>query len=74
MAHSIKLELPDAVILVGLWSLPAEGGARWVRKIKESSGSTLYTHINQAVRGIVSLVPQVGDELHGGAENTTLAC
>jgi predicted PurR-regulated permease PerM len=63
MAHSIKLEIPDALILVGLWSLPTEGAARWVRRIKESSGSALYTNIDEAVRGIVSLVPQVGDEL-----------
>src|ERR1700732_2600155 len=68
MAHSIKLEIPDALILVGLWSLPTEGAARWVRRIKESSGSALYTNINQAVRGIVSLVPQVGDELPVSAE------
>jgi predicted PurR-regulated permease PerM len=68
MAHSIKLEVPDALILVGLWSLPIEGAARWVRKIKESSGSALYTNIDQAVRGIVSLVPQVGDELQVPAE------
>ena len=63
MAHSIKLEIPDALILVGLWSLPTEGAARCVRRIKESSGSALYTNIDEAVRGIVSLVPRVGDEL-----------
>ena len=68
MAHSIKLEVPDALILVGLWSLPTEGAARWVRRIKESSGSALYTNIDQAVRGIVSLVPQVGDEFPARAE------
>src|SRR6202047_1549418 len=68
MAHSIKLEIPDALILVGLWSLPTEGAARWVRRIKESSGSALYTNIDQAVRGIVSLVPQVGDEFPARAE------
>jgi predicted PurR-regulated permease PerM len=68
MAHSIKLEVPDALILVGLWSLPTEGAARWVGRIKESSGSALYTNIDQAVRGIVSLVPQVADELPAGAE------
>ena len=63
MANSIKLELPDARILLGLWSLPTEGAARWIRKIKESSGSALYTNIDQALRGIASLVPQVSDEL-----------
>jgi AI-2E family transporter len=68
MAHSIKLEVPDALILVGLWSLPTEGAARWVRRIKESSGSALYTNIDQAVRGIISLVPQAGDEFLAPAE------
>jgi len=68
MAHSIKLEVPDALILVGLWSLPTEGAARWVRRIKESSGNALYTNIDEAVRGIASLVPQVADELQARAE------
>jgi hypothetical protein len=63
MANSIKLELPDARIFLGLWSLPTEGAARWIRKIKESSGSALYTNLEEAIRGIASLVPQVSDEL-----------
>jgi hypothetical protein len=73
MAHSIKLEIPDALILVGVWSKPTEGATRWVRKIKESSGSALYTNIDQAVEGIASLVPRVGDELQARAEDTTQA-
>jgi hypothetical protein len=68
MAHSIKLEIPDALILVGLWSLPAEGAARWVKRIKESSGSALYIDIEQAIRAIASMVPQVGDELQARVE------
>jgi hypothetical protein len=48
MAKSIKLEVPDAQILVGLWSLPTEGAARWIRRIKESSGSALYTNAKDA--------------------------
>ena len=63
MANSIKLEVPDARILLGLWSLPAEGAARWIRRIEESSGSALYTNIEQAIRGMTCLVPQVSDEL-----------
>ena len=63
MANSIKVEVPDARILLGLWSLPTEGAARWIRKIKESSGTALCTNIEEAIRGIVSLVPQVSDEL-----------
>jgi predicted PurR-regulated permease PerM len=68
MANSIKLEVPDARILLGLWSLPTEGTARWIRRIKESSGSALYTNIEQAIRGIAALVPQVGDELQTSQE------
>ena len=71
MASSIKRELPDALILVGLWSLPTEGAARWVKRIKRSSGSTLYTNIDQTVEGIASRVPQVSDKLPIGPENTT---
>jgi predicted PurR-regulated permease PerM len=63
MANSIKLEVSDAQILLGLWSLPTEGAARWIRRIKESSGSALYTNIEEAIRGIASLVPQVSEEL-----------
>jgi len=61
MAHSIKLELPDALILVGLWSLPAEGAARWVKRIKDSSGSEIYTNIDEAVQGIASRAPPKHD-------------
>src|SRR3984957_4992635 len=68
MANSIKLEVPDAQILLGLWSLPTEGAARWLRRIKESSGSALYTNIDQAIRGIASLVPKVSDEIETRAE------
>ena len=71
MANSIKLEVPDARILLGLWSLPTEGAARWIRRIKESSGSALYTNIEQAIRGIASLVPKVSEEIETRAENKT---
>src|SRR5258707_570539 len=57
MARSIKLEVPDALILVGLWSLPTEGAARWVRRIRESSGSAFYTNIDQSARRIDFLDP-----------------
>jgi predicted PurR-regulated permease PerM len=63
MADAIRLEVPDARILVGLWSLPTEGAARSVKRIRASSGSTLYTNIDEAVRGIVSLAPQAEEEL-----------
>jgi predicted PurR-regulated permease PerM len=68
MANSIALEVPDARILLGLWSLPTEGASRWIRRIKESSGSALYTNIEQAIRGIASLVPKVNEEIETRAE------
>ena len=68
MANSIKMELPDTQILLGLWSLPTEGAARWIRRIRESSGSALYTNVEQAIRGIASLVPKVSDEIETRAE------
>ncbi|HXM02914.1 MAG TPA: hypothetical protein VN939_09950 [Chthoniobacterales bacterium] len=68
---SIKPEVPDALILVGLWSLATEGAAQWVRRIKKSSGNTLYTNIDQAVVGIASRVPRAGDERQVSLENKT---
>ena len=63
MAQFIKLGLPDARILVGLWSLPTEGAARLVRRIKESSGGAIYTNIDEAVRGVASLAHPADDEV-----------
>jgi predicted PurR-regulated permease PerM len=68
MANSMKVEIPEAQILLGLWSLPSEGAARWIKRIRESSGSALYTNIDEAIRGIAALVPRVGDELQAHAE------
>ena len=62
MAHSIQQLHPGALIFVGLWSLPREGAARSVRKIKESSGSVVYTSLSDAVRGITSLISAVDKE------------
>jgi predicted PurR-regulated permease PerM len=68
MAHSIQQLLPDALIFVGLWSLPREGASRSVRKIKESSGSIVYTNLDEAVRGISSLIATGEKELPTTAE------
>jgi predicted PurR-regulated permease PerM len=64
MAHSIQQLVPGALIFVGLWSLPKEGAARSVRKIKESSGSVVYTNLNEAVRGIATLRSAADKEPH----------
>jgi hypothetical protein len=52
-----------------LWAFGACGlkALRWIKE-KESSGSVLFTNIEQAIRGIASLVPQVGDEVETHAE------
>jgi hypothetical protein len=56
MARSLQISLPDAVVLIGLWSLPSEGAARLIRKIKESQACSVYTDLDQAVQGIASLI------------------
>ena len=54
MAESIHRALPQAVILVGLWSLPDSGSAQLMRQIRESAASDVYTNLNEAVQGIVT--------------------
>jgi predicted PurR-regulated permease PerM len=56
MARSIQVLLQDSVIVVGLWSLPSQGAARLVRRIRESLATNVYTNLEQAVQGIASLV------------------
>jgi hypothetical protein len=56
MARSVQISVPDSLIAVGLWSLPSEGAARLIRKIKVSVVGGVYTNLEQAVRGISSLV------------------
>jgi predicted PurR-regulated permease PerM len=55
MARSIQRLLPNAVIGIGLWSLPPAGAARLIRRIRESSVHSIYTNLDEAVRGIVAL-------------------
>jgi len=56
MARSIQSVLPDILIVVVLWSLPPAGAARLIRRIKESSVRSVYTNLDEAVRGIGALV------------------
>jgi predicted PurR-regulated permease PerM len=62
MARSIKALLPEALILVGLWSLPPQGGARLIKKITESSVGSVYISLEQAVRGIASFASSALEE------------
>ncbi len=74
MVESIKILLPDAVIMIGLWSLPPEGAARLIKKIRASEDGGVYTNLGEAVRGIVSfattgrqeLAPKAPDGLYPG--------
>jgi hypothetical protein len=62
ITRSIKEVLPEAIVLVGLWGLPPQGGARVIRKIEESSAGSVYTSLREAVRGIDSLVSTASEE------------
>jgi predicted PurR-regulated permease PerM len=64
MARAIRFLLPEAVIMAGLWSLPPTGAARLMKKIQESENAEIYTHLDKAVRGIVTLISPVGNDLH----------
>jgi predicted PurR-regulated permease PerM len=66
MTRSIKEVLPEAIVLVGLWGLPSQGGARVIRKIEESSAGSVYTSLREAVRGIDSLVSTASEEACSG--------
>jgi predicted PurR-regulated permease PerM len=55
VTRSIQSQLPDAVILIGLWSLPPAGAARLIRRIRESSVHGVYTNLDEAVQGVFSL-------------------
>jgi hypothetical protein len=55
MTRSIQDLVPDAMVCVGLWTLPREGAARLIRRITESSATRVFTNLNEAVRAIVSL-------------------
>ena len=58
VARSLREELPDAAVLIGLWSLPPQGASRLIRRLRELAVGGVYTNLDQAVRGIVALVPQ----------------
>jgi predicted PurR-regulated permease PerM len=51
MIRAIRQVSPDSAISVCLWSLPREGAARWIRRIRESSHA-VYTGMEEAVRNI----------------------
>ena len=66
MTRSIQMLLPDAVIVVCLWSLPPTGAARLVRRIRESGVGGIYTNLDHAVKGIALLISATPQEPHSG--------
>jgi hypothetical protein len=64
MARSLRVSFPQATLLVGLWSLPPQGAARLLKRLEDTAIGGVYTNLQQAVRGIVSLnAPTVGETL-----------
>jgi predicted PurR-regulated permease PerM len=51
MIRDIQQVSPHSVISVCLWSLPGQGAAHWIRRIKESSHA-VYTGMEEAVRNL----------------------
>lgn len=51
MIRAIQHLSPHSIISVCLWSLPREGAARWIRRIREASHA-VYTGTDEAVRNI----------------------
>jgi predicted PurR-regulated permease PerM len=69
MVRFLRTTLPEATILVGLWSLPHKGAARLIRRLRDSLVVGVYTNLQQALRGILPLVapaPQEGAAAEGG--------
>jgi hypothetical protein len=65
MIRAVQQVSPDSVITVCLWSLPREGAARWIRKIRESSHA-VYTAMEEAV-GNIGLAPSTDSETESTA-------
>ena len=64
MIRATKHVSPDSLISVCLWSLPREGAARWIRRIRESAHA-VYTGMEEAVRNIA-----VANTAAAGAESS----
>ena len=64
MIRAAKQVSPHSIISVCLWSLPREGAARWIRRIRESSHG-VYAGMEEAVRNIT-----VDNSAAAGAESS----
>jgi predicted PurR-regulated permease PerM len=66
MIRAIRQVSPQGAISVCLWSLPREGAARWIRRIRESSHA-VYTGMEEAVRNIT-----IANTAAGGTEGEAI--
>ena len=64
MIRAVKQVSPHSIISVCLWSLPREGAARWIRRIRESSHG-VYAGMEEAVRNVT-----VDNSAAAGAESS----
>lgn len=72
MIRAIQQISPHSLITVCLWSLPGEGAARWIRKIRESSHA-VFTAMEEAVRNItVSSGTAASSNTATGNESSTV--
>jgi hypothetical protein len=67
MIRAIRQVSPQGAISVCLWSLPREGAARWIRRIRESSHA-VYTGMEEAVRNIT-----IANTATGGTEGEAIS-
>jgi predicted PurR-regulated permease PerM len=67
MIRAIRQVSPQGAISVCLWSLPREGAARWIRRIRESSHA-VYTGMEEAVRNIT-----IANTATGGTEGEVIS-
>ena len=54
MVDALCSALPNAVVLVGLWSLPTSGSAELMTKIQNAPVRGVYTNLTEALEGIDS--------------------
>jgi predicted PurR-regulated permease PerM len=67
MIRAIRQVSPHGAISVCLWSLPREGAASWIRRIRESSHA-VYTGMEEAVRNIT-----IANTAAGGTEGEVIS-
>ncbi len=57
MARALQASLPGVHILIGLWSLPPQGAARLLYRLRGVGVFGVYTRLQDVVRALVALRP-----------------